>query len=302
MRTIYLLLAIVLLFLGLNYRQLYSVLVIQSETRRLTHQALSAPDEYQNPEPLIENFDSGLSPLFWKFSVMDGGGEASHEMAWHAASMTFDHGLTINHVPDPQFMNESSRLAPPAPEQYNNVALIGGSSFQPTASEDVVLRFSARVGEPFYGTAGVIFQPVGTLRKDGWIVKPFDMFGFSVAGTESSIQGVKGAFCYLALKWVPVKAKALPVDAITWHDYEIRLHWVSKIQWLGTVTVDDAATCQMSMPSFGPVEVQAWSDNALVLYQPRRWWEIGPTMDLKFQDGGDKQFYLRTIQISAEAR
>jgi hypothetical protein len=216
--------------------------------------------------------------------------------------MTFDHGLTINHVSDPEFKNESARLTPPAAEQYNNVALIGKEGFQTTASQDVVLRFSARVSAPFYGTAGVIFQPTGTLREDGWIVKPFDMFGFSVAGTESSIEGVNGAFCYLALNWIPVKAKALPVEANTWHEYEIRLHWISKAKWLGTVTVDHVATCQISMPAFGPVEVQAWSDNSLVLYRPRRWWEIAPSMDLKFQDGGEKQFYLRTIQISTEAR
>ncbi len=302
MKIIYLLLAAILLFLGLNYRQLYSIVVIQSESRRLASVASSSPDEYQNPDPLTENFDGGLSPQFWKFSIIDGGGEVSNKNAWHSASMTFDHGLTINHVPDPQFKNESSSLTPPAAEQYTNVALIGGSGFQPTASNDVVLRFSSRVSEPFYGTAGVIFQPAGTLRKDGWVVKPFDMFGFSVAGAESSIQGVSGPFCYLALNWIPVKANALPVDARTWHDYEIRLRWISKTEWLGMVTVDHAASCQISMPAFGPMEVQVWSDNSLVIYKPRRWWEIAPSMDLKFQDGGEKQFYLRTIEISAEAR
>jgi hypothetical protein len=303
MKNIYVLLSVaVLLFLGLNYRQLYSVVVIQSESRRLTSLASSSLDEYQNPNSLTESFDGGLSSRFWKFSVIDGGGKVSNKSAWHSASMTFDHGLTINHVPDPQFKNESVRLTPPAAEQYTNVALIGGSGFQPTASNDVVLRFSSRVSDPFYGTAGVIFQPTGTLRKDGWVVKPFDMFGFSVAGAESSIQGVNGPFCYLALNWIPVKANALPADASAWHDYEIRLRWISKTEWLGTVKVDQTATCQISMPAFGPVEVQVWSDNSLVIYRPRRWWEIAPSTDLKFQDGGEKQFYLRTIQISAEAR
>ena len=303
MKTIYALLFVaVLLFLGLNYRQLYAVVVTQTETKRLTSIASNAPDTYQNPALLSENFDSGLSPRFWKFSVIDGGGKVSDKSAWHSASMTFDHGLTINHVSDPQFKNESPRLTPPAAEQYNNVALIGGSGFQPTASSDVVLKFSSRVSEPFYGTAGVIFQPSGTLRKDGWVVKPFDMFGFSVAGAESSIQGINGPFCYLALNWIPVTAKALPVDARAWHDYEIRLRWVSKTKWLGFVTVDHAPACQISIPAFGPVEVQVWSDNSLVIYRPRRWWEIAPATDLKFQDGGAKQFYLRTIEISAEPR
>jgi len=303
MKNIYVLLSVaVLLFLGLNYRQLYSFLVVQSETRRLTSLASRTPDEYQNPEPLTENFEGGLSPQFWKFSIIDGGGEVSDQSAWHSASMTFADGLTINHVSDPQFKNESPRLTPPAAEQYNNVALIGRDSFQPTTSSDIVLKFSSRVSEPFYGTAGVIFQPVGTLRKDGWVVKPFDMFGFSVAGGESSILGINGPFCYLALNWIPVKANLLPVDPSAWHEYEIRLRWISKTEWLGMVTIDHAATCQISMPSFGPVEVQAWSDNSLIIYKPRRWWEIAPTTDLKFQDGGEKQFYLRTIQISTEVR
>ncbi len=51
------------------------------------------------------------------------------------------------------------------------------------------------------------------------------------------------------------------------------------------------------MPPFGPVEVHVWSDNALALHRPRRWWEIGPTLSLKYQDGGDKQFHVGMIQI-----
>jgi hypothetical protein len=56
------------------------------------------------------------------------------------------------------------------------------------------------------------------------------------------------------------------------------------------------------MPAFGPVEVHVWSDNFLVTTQPRRWWELAPLMDLKFQDGGEKRFELGSIQIFAEPR
>jgi hypothetical protein len=35
---------------------------------------------------------------------------------------------------------------------------------------------------------------------------------------------------------------------------------------------------------------------------PRRWWEIAPAMDLKFLDGGNKQFHLETIQVFEEVR
>jgi hypothetical protein len=217
--------------------------------------------------------------------------------------MTFDHGLTIHHFPDPDFHEENSDpMQKPAAGQYNNVTLIGGSGFRPTPSSDVVLKFSSKVSENFYGTAGVIFQPHGTLQEDGMFVKPFDMFGFAVAGRESSIQGVNGALCYLALNWMPVEVASLDVDAHALHEYEIRLRWISRTEWVGIVKVDGNIHCQIPVPPFGPMEVHVWSDNAWVLHKSRRWWEIGPTMELKYQDGGEKQFYLESIQIFAEAR
>jgi hypothetical protein len=101
---------------------------------------------------------------------------------------------------------------------------------------------------------------------------------------------------------MPVKVNALLVDAHLSHNYEIRLRWISKTQWSGAVKVDGQVMCEMNMPAFGPEEVHVWSDNSRVIDRPRRWWEIGPSMDLKFQDGGDKQFHLGNIQIFAEAR
>ena len=56
------------------------------------------------------------------------------------------------------------------------------------------------------------------------------------------------------------------------------------------------------MPAFGPVEVQVWSYNVLVEYRTQRWWEIAPSMDLKLQNGGEKQFQLGMIRIFEEAR
>jgi hypothetical protein len=264
--------------------------------------ALKTTEEYQNPAPLEDKFNGELSRRFWNFSIINGGGEVSHESAWHAAAMTFEDGLAINHFPDTEFDNESSQSRQPAAERYNNVTLIGASGFRPTPASDVVLKFSAKASNDFYGTAGVIFQPVGTLKPDGIFAKPFDMFGFSVVGKESSVMGINGLFCYLALNWLPVKVNALPVDAQSLHQYEIRLRWISKTQWLGLVGVDDVEQCEIPMPAFGPVEVHVWSDNALVLNTPQRWWEIAPAMDLKFQNGGDKEFSLGYIQVFAEAR
>lgn len=306
MKTIYILLlpiVVILVWLGLNLRQLYSVLTIRSETSRLEKMALNALEEYQNPQPLEDKFDGELSSGFWDFSIINGGGMVSHEDAWHSTAMTFQDGLTIHHVPDTGFQYETADLMhQPAAEQYNNLTLIGGRGFHPTPLHDVVLRFSSVVSDSFYGTAGVIFQPVGTLQEDGLFAKPFDMFGFSVVGPESSVQGANGALCYLALNWMPVNVKALSVDPHAFQEYEIRLRWISRTKWQGVVKVEDAIMCEMDLPAFGPVEVHVWSDNSLVLHRPQRWWEIAPAMDLKFQDGGDKRFSLGYIRIFTEAR
>src|SRR5258706_1533455 len=144
MKLIYLLILILLLFLGLNYRQLYAAWAIRSESSRLEEMALNATEEYQNPAPLEDKFDRKLSPKFWNFSVTNGGGKASNESAWHATAVTFEDGLAINHFPDTEFESESSTRGQPAAERYNNVTLIGASGFRPSPSNDVVLRFASR--------------------------------------------------------------------------------------------------------------------------------------------------------------
>jgi hypothetical protein len=165
-----------------------------------------------------------------------------------------------------------------------------------------MLKFTSRVSEDFYGSAGVIFQPQGTLQKDGMFAKPFDMFGFAVMGDEIDIDGIHGPLCYLALNWAPVHVQALNLDAHTWYEYTIRLRWMDAVTWQGTVSVDGEEMCRMTLPSFGSVEVQAWSDNALVATRPRRGWEIAPTLEMGFQNGGEKQYELGSIQIYTETR
>jgi hypothetical protein len=295
-------LAPLIALLFLNFRQVYSRWAVWSETNRLTELAESAPDGYQNPAPLEDRFEGKLSGDFWKFTTINGAGEVSNELAWHSTVITIDGGLSILHSPDLDYYDESPARREPASERYNNATLIGGSGFRPTPSADVVLKFTAQVDEDFYGTAGVIVQPVGTLGEDGFFAKPFDMFGYSITGAESSINGISGPNCYLALNWVPVEVQPLQVDPHTWGSYEIRLRWISKTEWLGTVSVEDKELCRIPMPALGPVEVHAWSDNFLVTTQPRRWWEFAPAMDLYFQDGGKKQFQLGSIQIFEEPR
>lgn len=303
LKIILLILALLLLWLGLNYRQIIAYGTIWNETVRLNGQAKNLPADFQNPSLERDLFDGHLSPDFWKFTTINGAGQVSNESSWHAAAIVFEHNILLQHFPDPDFQNENADLfQSPAADQYNNVTLIGGSGFLPTPTEDVVLKFTSRISEDFYGSTGVIFQPEGTLRKDGTFAKPFDMFGFAVMGDESDVMGVSGALCYLALNWTPAQVQSLNVDAHTWYEYTIRLQWITQTEWLGTVSVDGEEMCRMSLPAFGPVEVQVWSDNALVTTQPRHWWEIAPTLEMGFQNGGEKQYELGSIQIYAEAR
>jgi hypothetical protein len=129
---IFLLSALPALFPGMNYRPLISAWTIWSATRRLTKLALHTSDEFQNPDPIEDRFEAGLSPQFWKFTPLNGAGQVSNEPAWHAAAMTFDHGLSLQHFPDPNFQNENTdRFQSPAAGRYNNVTLIGGGDFVP---------------------------------------------------------------------------------------------------------------------------------------------------------------------------
>ncbi len=295
-------LILLFLWLGLNYRQFSYIWLIKSGRRRLVNLAEKAPTEFQNPPPIRDSFDGKLSPDFWKFTTINGGGQVSHEMAWHSCALIVNSCLTIQHFPDPSFKSEKSNWHVPAADQYNNVSAIGGSGFRPSPSADVVLKFTAWASEKFYGSAGVIVQPAGTLHEDGSIAKLFDMFGFSIIGKESSLFGINGPICYLTLNLTPVHAIPLQVDTRSSHLYEIRLRWISQTEWSGSIKVDNAPQCQVSMPAFGPIEVHVWSDNLFVLSSPRRLWEIAPAMDLRYQDSGDKEFSVGMIEIFEEKR
>jgi len=108
--------------------------------------------------------------------------------------------------------------------------------------------------------------------------------------------------CYAFLAPNRNKSGLVQPSVNSLHQYETRLRWISKTQWLGLVSVDGVKQCEIRMPPFGPLEVHVWSDNALVLSTPQRWWEIAPAMDLKFQNSGDKEFALGFIQVFAEPR
>lgn len=291
-------------FVASNYRQLYSWWVVRQETKRLADQTLIASSNSHKTIWLEDDFHEGLSEDVWKLVLINGAGKVSNGTSWHATALNISNGLTISHFPDPDFANESSNMwQSPAAEQYNNITLITKGGFFPTPTKDIVLSFSMRASANFWGTAGVIFQLQDTIGKDGVFRKPFNMFGVSVVGRESSVLGHNGSLCYLALNWLPTCIESMEVDTHAWRNYEICLRWISATEWVGIVLVDGEQACPaVCMPALGPLEVHIWADNYLPISQPRRWWQIGPSMDLKFQDGGEKQFMIKTLRLSDEPR
>jgi hypothetical protein len=105
-----LLLALLILFLGLNYRQLVSAWILHTETQQLARLAAKTSNEFQNPGPVEDHFEKELSPQFWKFTTINGGERVSNDPAWHAAVMIIQQGLSIQHFPDPEFKEEDSDL------------------------------------------------------------------------------------------------------------------------------------------------------------------------------------------------
>jgi hypothetical protein len=115
------------LFAGLNFQQLVSAWTVSNETRQLERRAAFAPEGVENPAPLTDDFEDGLSTAFWDFTIINGAGQASNETAWHAAELEIDHQLTLRHVQDPEFETESSDWQEPSSGQYKNVTLNGSS-------------------------------------------------------------------------------------------------------------------------------------------------------------------------------
>ena len=67
-----------ILLLGLNSIQLFSNWTIWSETQRLKKLAMHSPDDFQNPAPIADHFEDKVSPDFWNFSIINGGGKVSN--------------------------------------------------------------------------------------------------------------------------------------------------------------------------------------------------------------------------------
>jgi hypothetical protein len=91
-------LAPLIALLYLNYRQVYSAWATWSETNRLVNQAEGALEEFKNPAPLEDRFEEKLSPDFWNFTTINGAGEVSNELSWHAVEITANEGRKDAHL------------------------------------------------------------------------------------------------------------------------------------------------------------------------------------------------------------
>lgn len=266
----------------LNYKSLAGQGMAWLEAARL--RATGAEPDWENPAPqddrfLGESLDE-LAPV-WALEVMNGGGKPSPfplsgreetpvQTRYHVTELSLKDGLEIIQHFDHDY--EAERGPGPYPyspdnaRQYNNATLVGFRGYQPTPAEDILLECELYVHPDFYGSSGCIFEPVGTLQDDGQFKDGrFSFFGLSLMGPGSTIHGTRGATAVLALNWWPAKVLPLPdVDIKQPHLYSVRLHWVDKKTWLGTLLVDGVQLAETEMPPLGPVEVQLWSDNYVV--------------------------------------
>jgi hypothetical protein len=298
--------AIVVLVLipGLNARQISSWYLVQSEKSRLTKSAMVTLPPVALKAAVSDDFNSGLSPKFWDLTIINSARHISHASSFHAAEFkTQGNMLEIVHRNDPDFNIESPDLW--NGEQYTDVALFGASGFEPRSATDVVLHIGMKVSADFYGTAGVIFQPVGMISQEGKLEQPpdmvVDMIGVSLVGPESQAPGLSGPFAYLTLNSETAKTEPLSgINEQEWHDYEVRLRWDSIKEWTEIVSVDGVVQAAISMPPFGPVQLKVWSDNYKITYPPRIWWEFSAMPALTYQNGGNKTFYIRNIQVAEE--
>jgi hypothetical protein len=102
--------ALLILFPTLNYRQLVSAWIIHTETQRLARLAAETTHEFQNPGPAEDRFAGRPSSQFWKFTTINGAGQVSNDPARHAAAMTVQPGLSLQHFPNPEFKKEDQQF------------------------------------------------------------------------------------------------------------------------------------------------------------------------------------------------
>jgi len=282
---------LLLVFMTINYQAILGMLGAQIETLRLRENAAGLA-VLDNPPDATDSFENGLSD-HWETRVINGSGRVDPGPEFSSGKFEVKDGSLLMYLrKDSDFENK------PTSKRYNNVALIGFRGYSPAPDWDIVARATMQAGPDFFGTAGIVFEPVHTLQQDGAFKPsaPFNMFGASIIGPESEIYGNSGAVCSLAVNWWPSASSLGDIDVYEPHTYEIRLQWQSARSWLGIVTVDGTERCRMELPPFGPVELQIWSDGYFLSTSP--WWKLH-TPRIGFQNG-EKYFSFDAVEVQTE--
>lgn len=275
----------------INYQMVFGLIGAKVEAWRLRENAARMVI-VDNPPDAADSFENVLSDV-WETRVINGSGMVNPGPEFSSGKFEVKDGNLFLHLRrDPDFENK------PTSKRYNNVALIGFRGYSPAPNRDIVARATMQAGPGFFGTAGIVFQPVHTLQQDGSFKSnaPFNMFGASIIGPESELFGNSGAVCSLALNWWPSASSLGDIDTYEPHIYEVRLQWLSERSWLGIVSVDGTERCRMELPPFGPVELQIWSDGYWLSTSP--WWKLHtPRISLQ---NGEKSFRFDTVEVRSE--
>ena len=281
----------IFVFMMANYQAIFGLIGAQMEAWRLRENAAGMV-VLDNPPDAADSFDNALSNV-WETRVINGSGMVNPGPEFSSGKFDVKDGSLFLYLrKDPDFESK------PTSKRYNNVALIGFRGYSPAPDRDIVASTIMQAGPGFFGTAGIVFEPVHTLQPDGSFKpnSPFNMFGASIIGPESEVYGNSGAVCSMALNWWPSASSLGDIVIYEPHTYEVRLHWISERSWLGIVSVDGTERCRMELPPFGPVELQVWSDGYWLSTSP--WWKLHtPRLGLQ---NGEKSFRFDAVEVRSE--
>jgi len=143
--------------LAINYQAILGLLGAKIETWRLRENAASMVIP-ANPPDAVDSFETALSNA-WETRVINGSGMVSPEPEFSSGKFEVKDGSLLMYLRrDPDFENK------PHSKRYNNVALIGFRGYSPAPNRDIVASTIMQAGPGFFGTAGIVFEPVNTLR------------------------------------------------------------------------------------------------------------------------------------------
>jgi hypothetical protein len=281
----------ILAFLAMNYQTILGLAGAKVETWRLRSNAARGTT-LRNPPDTADFFVDGLSNV-WATQVINGSGKVDSGPEFGSGKFEVRDGSLYMYL-----RRDHDFESKPASERYNNVALIGFRGYSPTPGRDIVATTNMQAGPGFFGSAGIVFEPVHTLQQDGSFKMnaPFNMFGVSILGPESELNGQTGAICSLAVNWWPTAADLGAINIYELHTYEVRLRWLTERSWLGIISVDGVESCRMELPPFGPVELQIWSDSYHLSTGP--WWKLHRPVIA--QQNGEKFFRFDAVEVRSE--